>query len=94
MVEKIFRVQKYIEKETNQALGQIVQKLTVHVKVDVAAMESKVSRNFHDVPFPFRWLGILQVFYSFCNGLDSIGRYDKKSVLSGAALRAAIRRRV
>ena len=61
----------------SRVFNQIVEGLTVHMEfLDIATVESKAFKNFPDISFTFRWFQIFQVFYSFCNGLDSFRRYS------------------
>ena len=61
----------------SRVLDQIVEGWTVHMEVpDVATVESKASKNFHDISFTFRWFEVFQVVYSFRNGLDSFWGYN------------------
>ena len=63
--------------ERRRVLDQVVEGLTVHLEVlDIATIQSKASKNFHDVSLIFGWFEVFQVFYSFCNGLDSFWRYN------------------
>ena len=87
-----------------QAPNQVLEGLTIYMEVpDLATVENKASKNFHDVSFICVWFEIFQFFYSFCNGLYSSWRYNvtqkivflrEKNVLSEAALRSTFRRRV
>ena len=73
--------------------------------LDVKTVESKESKDFHDISFTFGWFEILQVFYPFYKGLDSfwgnnvtkkfnLTFFRKKNALSRAALRSSFLRGV
>ena len=62
--------------ERSRVLNPVAERLTVQKEVlDIVTVESKSSKDFHDVSFTFGWFEIFQVFYSFCNGLDSFWGY-------------------